>query len=44
MDKLRQLLALVLVAAVVSLGFVGCEKNSGEHPTGDHPSGEQPSP
>ncbi len=40
MYKLKQLLALLLIAVVISLGPAGCKKNGDEHPTGDHPAGE----
>ena len=43
MNKLRQLLALALVAAVISLGFAGCKKNDEEHPKGDDTTTEHPS-
>jgi hypothetical protein len=44
MNKVKKLLVLVLVAAVVSLGLMGCKsKSEGEHPTGEHPSSEHPS-
>ncbi len=42
MNKAKKLFVLLLIAAVVSLGLVGCKKH-GEHPSGDHPSSEHPS-
>ena len=42
MYKLKQLLALLLVAVVISLGPVGCNKNGEEHPKGDEPATEHP--
>ena len=42
MNKMKKLFVLVLIAAVVSLGMIGC-KDKSEHPTGEHPSSEHPS-
>lgn len=42
MNKVKKILVLVLIAAVVSLGMIGCNGKS-EHPTGEHPSSEHPS-
>lgn len=46
-NKVKKVLILVLVAAVVSLGLTGC-KQKGEQPTegtssSEHPSSENPS-
>lgn len=46
MNKVKKVLVLMLIAAVVSLGLMGC-KEKGEHPSGDqlsseHPAGEHP--
>jgi len=40
MNKLKHLFVLVLIVAVISLGFTGC-KDDADHPSGDHPSGDQ---
>jgi hypothetical protein len=42
MNKVKKLFVLVLIFAVISLGFIGCE-HKGDHPSGEHPSGEHPS-
>ena len=42
MNKMKKLFVLVLIAAVVALGMIGC-KDKSEHPTGEHPSSEHPS-
>ncbi|MHC4843184.1 MAG: hypothetical protein ACYTFM_08280 [Planctomycetota bacterium] len=42
MFKLRKILILLLIAAVVSLALTGC-KSDQEHPTGEHPTEEHPS-
>ena len=39
MKRIKKVLVLVLVAAIVSLGFAGC-KDNGEHPTSEHPTEE----
>jgi hypothetical protein len=41
MNNLKKLFVLVLIFAVISLGFAGC-KHEGDHPSGDHPGGEHP--
>ena len=41
MNKIKKILVLVLVAAIVSLGLTACKEKS-EHPTADQPSGDQP--
>jgi len=41
MNKMKNILVLMLVAAIVSFGLLGCKEKS-EHPTGDHPTGDQP--
>ncbi len=41
MNKLKKILVLVLIAAVVSLGGSGC-KGKSEHPTNEHPSKQAP--
>ena len=41
MNMVKKILALVLVAAAVSLSLAGC-KDHKEHPTGDHPSKDTP--
>lgn len=40
MGKLKKVLALVLIAMIVSVSLAGC--GGSEHPSGDHPSGEHP--
>ncbi len=43
MNKMRKVFVLVLVAAIVSLGFMGCKDNGEhEHPAGEHPKSEHP--
>ncbi len=41
MNKVKKVFVLVLIAAVVSLGFTGCKQKS-EHPSGETPAGEHP--
>jgi hypothetical protein len=41
MDKLKKIFIIVLIAAVVSFGQMGCKQQS-EHPAGEHPTGEHP--
>ena len=49
-NRLKKLLVLMLIVAVVSLGFMGCEQKKPspgetpktEHPEGEHPDGEHP--
>ena len=47
MDKLKNILVLLLLAAIISFGQLGCkqqsEHTSGEHPTSEHPTSEHPS-
>ena len=47
MNTLKKIFLVLLIAAVVSFGQIGCKSHSehpsGEHPTGEHPTGEQPS-
>jgi len=45
MSNIRRVIALMLVAAVFSLGAVGCKsggKHNDDHPHGDHPKGDHP--
>ena len=42
MNKLKKMFVLVLIAAVVSFGQMGCKQES-EHPSGEHPTSEHPS-
>ena len=39
--KMKKLFILLLVAAVVSLGFTGCKKEAEDHPTGEHPTANE---
>jgi len=41
MDKLKNILVVLLIAVVVSFGQMGCKQES-EHPSGDHPTSEHP--
>jgi hypothetical protein len=47
MNLLKKIFMLVMIVAVISLGFTGCKHDgdhpSGDHPAGDHPAGEHPS-
>lgn len=41
MNRMREVLALMLTLAVISLGLAGC-KHNGEHPSSEHPASEHP--
>jgi hypothetical protein len=41
MDKLKNIFVVLLIAAIVSFGQLGCKQES-EHPSGDHPTSEHP--
>ena len=41
MDKLKKILVVLLIAAIVSFGQLGCKQQS-EHPSGEHPTSEHP--
>ena len=41
MEKLKNILVVLLIAAVISFGQVGCKQQS-EHPSGEHPTSEHP--
>ena len=47
MKKLRKIIVLMLIVAVVSLGLTGCSNeskpSSEDHPTSEHPTSEHPS-
>jgi len=45
MKKVRKMTLLVMVAAVFSLGILGCKssgKKDADHPTTEHPEGDRP--
>ena len=43
MNTVKKIFVLMLMAAVVSLGLVGCKgKDKSEHPTGEEPAKEAP--
>ena len=43
MDKLKKVIAMVLVAGAVALGLAGCKNDNQEHPSNGAPAQEHPS-
>ena len=42
MNKYKIVSVLTLIVMVVSLGLMGCQKSSEEHPSAEHPNNEHP--